>query len=61
MKTPIELRVLYKTDTGIPFKEIEYAMDPDDEDNDLEWRLLTISQYIEWLEGKVTELTLAKV
>ena len=53
MKTPFELRKLYKEETGNSFKIVEFAF------KDLvyheEWDTLTLEQYIEWLEEKVVK------
>ena len=53
MKTPVELRIAYKEDTGNPFVNVEYALNEVADDN--EWNSLTIMEYIEWLQNKVTE------
>ena len=49
MKTPIELRKLYKEETGQPFSNIEIAVLELEDD----WGILTLTEYIEWLEEKV--------
>ena len=54
MKTPIELRKLYKEETGNPFCMIEYAMDEVADDN--EWNSLTVTEYINWLEEKIINI-----
>lgn len=51
MKTPIELKKLYKEETGNPFINVEYSLNEISDVN--EWDSLTISEYVEWLEEKL--------
>lgn len=51
MKTSPELRKLYKESTGNSFPNIEYALEIIRDDN--EWYILTIEEYIGWLESQI--------
>lgn len=52
MKTSVELRKLYKEETGEPFCNIEYSLNEVADDLG-DWDALTIENYIMWLEEKV--------
>jgi hypothetical protein len=57
MKTPVELRTLYKVETGNCYNPITWAFEELESDSDTEWSALTIQEYIDWLESKVIEMT----
>jgi hypothetical protein len=56
MKTPIELQKLFKEETGHPYLQVFYACKELEDDSDNEWNLLTIEEYVIWLQNKVIEL-----
>jgi len=56
MKTPHKLKMLFKEETGHSFLQVQYAFKELEDDSDNEWNILTIEDYIIWLENKVIEL-----
>lgn len=52
MKTPFELRKLYKEETGNSFLAVEDSLAVISSKRKHEWRSIIIEEYIQWLESK---------
>jgi len=56
MKHPIELKLLFKNETGNTFSAVEDSFDLLKEyDGGSEWNVIIIEEYISWLEDKLME------
>ena len=56
MKSLIEIHKCYKEETGEPYSDVPDSFDLFMETGN-EWQVLTIKEYISWLENKIIELT----